>query len=35
MIKLALKEKRFDDNLILENINLEIKSGDILHIIGK
>lgn len=35
MIKLKLKEKRFDDNLILENINLEIKSGDILHIIGK
>lgn len=35
MIKLELKEKRFDDNLILENINLEIKSGDILHIIGK
>lgn len=35
MIKLKLEEKRFDDNLILENINLEIKSGDILHIIGK
>lgn len=35
MIKLKLEEKKFDDNLILENINLEIKSGDILHIIGK
>ena len=34
MIKLELKEKRFDDNLILENINLEINSGDILHIVG-
>ena len=35
MIKLKLKEKRFDDNLILENINLEINPGDILHIVGK
>lgn len=35
MIKLELKEKRFDDNLILENINLEINPGDILHIVGK
>ena len=35
MIKLKLEEKRFDDNLILENINLEINPGDILHIVGK
>lgn len=34
MIKLNLKEKRFDDKIVLKHLNITISNGEVLHIVG-